>query len=485
MAFVFSCFAAIRALVETWSVQDVYSYGFFVPVMSLMWIWHEREKFSHLSIEPSLTGGTMVLLLGSLMLALGGVGRAAIVQELAIMVIIPGLVLTLLGKKILHAVSLPLAYLVLMVPVLNGLIDRLHWPFQLFAAATAVKLLAFFNIPVLRTGQFIELPNITLEVANACSGVRFLVSTMVLCVPLAFITQKSRVQRSLLFFLAVVIGVCSNPLRVTLVAAWAYYGHGDIHGPSHLFQGYAVYVIGMALLFIGAWLLRKLPFSNTVPCRKSERARPAESSDPNKFNRAWLVSFLMLLCLGSYPLVFKSEPVELKASLQKLPVTIGEWNDAGTIPDAGSFSIPGADAEIARVYRNASGKEVQLYVAYFESQRQDKKLVYYKLQMLYESSEELTILKGAHPVARVNKTVLRDGLRDPLILSWYDLNGRIVASRYKAKLMTAFNGLVHRRSNGAVVIVSSPTVPGGTEGAQRDAVSFVRDLLPVLDDLIP
>lgn len=485
MAFVFSCFTPMRALVETWSVQDVYSYGFFVPVMSLMWIWHEREKFSHLSVEPSLAAGTAVLLLGSLMLALGEAGRAAIVQELAIMVIIPGLVLTLLGGKILKAVSLPLAYLVLMVPVLDGLIDRLHWPFQVFAAATAVKLLAFFNIPVLRTGQFIELPNITLEVANACSGVRFLVSTMVLCVPLAFITQKNRTQTSLLFFLAAVIGVFSNPVRVTLVAAWAYYGYGDIHGPSHLFQGYAVYMIGMALLFIGAWFIRKLPVSNAVPCRESKPARPVEVGALNKFNRAWLASFLVLLCLGSYPLVFKPEPMGLKTSLQKLPVTIGEWNDAGTIPEAGSFSIPGADAEIARVYRNVSGKEVQLYVAYFESQRQDKKLVYYKFQKLYESSEELTILKNAHPVARVNKTVLRDGLRDPLLLSWYDLNGSIVASRYKAKLLTAFNGLVHRRSNGAVVIVSSPTIPGGTEGAQRDAVSFVRDLLPVLDDFIP
>jgi EpsI family protein len=484
-AFVYSCFPAIRALVKTWSVQDVYSYGFLVPVISLLWIWQERIKLRQIPVKPSFIGGTIVLMVGSLMLVLGEVSSAAIVQELAVVVIIPGLVLMLLGTQFYLALFLPLSFLILMVPILNGFIDRLHAPFQLFAAATAVKLLSVAGIPVFRSGNFIELPNITLEVTNACSGVRFLISIMVLSVPLAFITQKSWMQKALLLFLAIVIGVVSNPIRVTLVTLWAYYGDGDIHGPSHILQGYVVYQIGLIILFICAWLLCKFPLSNTKQHAKSERTNTFEGSDLNKFHQAWLVSFIWLLVLGVSPYMFKSEPVQLKARLHELPVIIGEWKDAGIKSNAPYPILPGADVEFARIYRNASGREITLRIAYFESQGPDKKLIYYKLQALNENNEELTILKDSHRAVAVNKTVLHGGPQDSFILSWYALNGRIIANQYMAKLMTAFQGLVYRRTNGALIIVSSPTLAGGTEGTQRDVVSFVQDLLPVLDGFIP
>lgn len=484
-AFVFSCFTAIRALVDTWSAQDVYSYGYLVPVFSLLWVWHEKESVRRLPIKPALTGGMLGLLTGGLMLVLGEVSGTPILQELAMVVIIPSLVMMLLGTRYLVALSLPLSYLVLMVPLLDGFIDRLQWPFQIFAAATAVKLLNVINIPVFRTDQFLELPNITLEVANACSGVRFLISTMVLCIPLAFITQKSWAKRVLLVLFAILMSVCANPLRVALVAAWAYYGNGDIHGPLHIFQGYVVYVIGMAILFLAAWVLREMPFLNKKHIQKTARARTEDLSDFNKLNQALLVSLVMLLGLGAYAHFLKSEPVPLKMSLNELPVTIGEWKNSSTGNNMRLFSIPGADAELARVYRNASGREVKLQIAYFGSQRQNKKLTYYKLQMLYDNNEELTVLKDADHVVPVNKTLLRSGSQDTLFLSWFNLDGQIVANRYAAKLKTAFNGIVRKRTNGAFFIVSSATSPNGLKTAMDDEISFVQNLLPVLDKFIP
>ncbi len=466
-------------------MQDVYSYGFLVPVISLVWVRHEKEKLRRLPIQPSLISGVIVLLTGGVMLVLGQVSSAAIVQELAVIVIIPGLVSLLLGKRFLLALALPLAYLVLMVPILDGVVDRLHLPFQLFSAAIAERLLNAVHIPVFRTGQCLELPNITLEVANACSGVRYLISTIALCIPLAFITQKNWMPRALLFFFAILLSLVANPLRVALVGMWAHYGKGDIHGPFHMFQGYFVYVVGMILLFTGAWTLHAIPLLNKKQFPKRERMPPEDVGDLHKFHQAWLLSLILLLGLGASVHLFKSEPVPLKKSLDELPLTIGEWKDAGRRSDVRPLSIPGADFELARAYRNASGKEVKLQIAYFESQRRDKKLVYYQLQALYENSGKITMTTASRRLVRVNKSMLRSGARDSLILSWYDLNGRIIANRYMATLITAYNGIVHRRTNGAVIFVSNSAPPGGMDMASGDEIAFVQRLLPLLDNFIP
>jgi EpsI family protein len=372
-----------------------------------------------------------------------------------------------------------------MVPLPDGLVDKLHWPFQIFTAASAEELLKFFNVPVFRSDQFIQLPNVTLEIAKACSGVRYLISTMVLSIPLAFITQKSRVQRTLLFCFAALIGVCANPVRVTLVAVWAYYVGGDVHGPLHLFQGYVVYVTGMVILVTTAGILSKIPCADMIRCRKPESERPAVIGTTNEFDWAWFTSILMLLCLGTFPHLFKSEPVPLRTSLHELPVSIGEWNDTGIRSDATPFPIPGADSVFVRVYRNAAGREAMLQIAYFENQRRDKKLIHYSLKILHDYSEEISISSASRKSVRINKSLVTNGAQDSLILFWYDINSRVVANRYAAKLITAVDGIVHRRTNGAIIIVSSLTQSAGQDELLYDTVGFVQQLLPLLKTFIP
>src|SRR5512143_3286346 len=121
-AFVFACLPALRALIATWSVQDVYSYGYLVPVAAALWIWHDRDRLVRLPVKPALPGGLSVVLAGGLMLVLGNVGGSSTMQELAVVVIIPGLVLMLFGTRYLSALALPLFYLILMVPFLDGLV---------------------------------------------------------------------------------------------------------------------------------------------------------------------------------------------------------------------------------------------------------------------------------------------------------------------------------------------------------------------------
>lgn len=408
------------------------------------------------------------------------------VQGLALVVMIHGLVLMLLGRAYLRALRLPLAYLFLMVPVLDVVIERVHWPFQLFSATMSSKLLSLINIPVFQNAQFLELPNITLEVAEECSGVNFLVSIFALAIPLAYFTQRKWWPRALLIMLAIFIGVLTNVLRITLIGVWAFAGGKVVHGPLHIFQGLFVSIVGFMFLFFTVWLFSKLPFSKARETGKKEGFLKDTYLDQKKFNRAWIAAMAVLLFLGGYLYLHSLKPIPLKADLKTLPLRIGAWEGVDIDYNKESLRVYGADNEVMRSYSNASGRRFKLYAGYFDSQSQKKKLIQYGLGKLYIDSGEIEIHAGSNLV-RVNKAVYRDGSWTRLVFFWFDLNGQIVTSKYKVKFLTALDGIIYRRTNGAIVIVSGEiNNPSETDkSAFNDELSFVQAVLPVLRNHLP
>ena len=261
-AFLFAYWRVLPLLVKTWNRPD-YSHGFLVPIIALYFVWTDKERFRKLPIQPNIFGGLILIVISSFMLAIGNINGVSIIQELSLVLIIPGLVLMNLGARYLMALSLPLAYLILMVPILDEVIEKIHWPFQIFTAVMSSELLTIFGIPLIRNAQYIQLPNMTMEVAEACSGVRYLISIIAIAVPLAYFTQKGWYRKVFLIVLAIFIGIVTNWMRVILIGIWVYYfGGSDIHGPLHIFQGVFVSVVGFILLFVFASFLSKAHFTS-------------------------------------------------------------------------------------------------------------------------------------------------------------------------------------------------------------------------------
>jgi EpsI family protein len=140
---------------------------------------------------------------------------------------------------------------------------------------------------------------------------------------------------------------------------------------------------------------------------------------------------------------------------QRTPSFINDWGGTSIIYDADPLKVPGADHETTRIYKNANGKTVKLYIGYLMSQTQDRELIHAHFAGLYDKIEEVDLTLASGERIRINKAVMREGRRDFLVLFWYDLNGRAVANRYNAKFISAVNGLIHRRTNGAVVILKA------------------------------
>jgi exosortase len=260
-AFLFAYGRVMPLLLQTWS-RDDYSHGFLVPIIALYLVWVDRERLRTLPIQPNIFGGLILMLTSSLMLMMGNIGGLLVVQELSLVVIIVGLILMILGTRYLMALALPVTYLILMVPILDEVIDKIHWPFQIFSARMGSTLLKIFDIPFLLRSNYFELPRMTLEVAEECSGVRYLISIIAIGIPLAYFTQRGWWRKVTLVMTAVIIGILSNGVRVAFVVLCAYYyGKNNIQGPLHIFQGVFVSIVGFIFLFISAWILPKIPFS--------------------------------------------------------------------------------------------------------------------------------------------------------------------------------------------------------------------------------
>ena len=476
---------AVFFLVRSWIIRNDYSHGFVVPFASLYFIYAGRERLRSIPVHPEMHWGLALLIAGSLMLLFGKAGSAPILQQASLIIVIPGLVLMLWGARSLKALALPLGYLLLMFPpVLDIIIDRIHWPFQLFTAVAAAKLLQLLGIPVFRTVQFLELPGITLEVANACSGVRYLVSIIAIGIPLAHFTQKTLLKRIVLVAGAVGVGILANPVRVTLISLWVYYGGKGTHGPLHILQGLFVSGIGIAFLFAGAWALAEKPSPNG-PVLPSDRGNTGGriAGQRAQFSRTLTAAAMFFLALGSFIQLHTPLPVPLERNLGGIPFAVGEWQAVEDLRE-GPLEIQGADSELVRVYRDAAGREIKLQAGYFEYQRPDKKLAQYTLQGLYEKSREVELrMEGRAPV-RINAALIGDGPQKSLLLYWYHLDGRIVADRYKARLMTAVDGLLRRKTNGAVAAVAVP-YSGDMQRAMDSGAEFSKKIIPVLSDYLP
>lgn len=484
-----------EALINAWLVNKAYSHGFLVPFISLYIIWTKRKKIQHIEVKPSNIGGALVLLLGGLMYISGNIGGIILLQELSLIVVITGLALLFLGVRYLRALSLPVAYLLFMIPFFDESSNRIHWPFQLFSANLGVTLLQWLGIPAYRLSQYIELPNITLEVAEQCSGIKYLISIVAIGIPLAYFTQKTFLRKVGLIGMAITVAILANALRVAFVGIWAYkFDEVNTHGPFHIFQGFLVSQIGFVVLFLGSWFFSKIPLKNgpkhgfcqTEFFQNKEGVVDVGSITKNtEFNRSWVTALIILLSIGFHTYFSENKLVPLKVDLEEFPLSIGEWK-GGNSNSSIELEIPGIDQEIIRVYQAPSGHEIKLHAIYFEQQYQGKELINYITKKLHKRAEEIDISLGDQQSIRINKALMRDGLKDRLILFWYDIDGITMANRLKAKVRTTFNGLVKGQTNGAFIIIYSDLDhPDNKQKVLEKEVEFVRETYPLLHNYLP
>lgn len=239
----------IASLVHDWAYDDNYSHGFLVVPIALYFTWERRKQLFEARPDPSAIG--IVIVLGSVATLIAGVlGAELFLTRVSIIGVIGGTVLFVLGREHLKILLFPLAFLLLMIPIPAIIFNQIAFPLQLFASQFGERTLNAFGIPVLREGNVIILANTTLEVAEACSGIRSLVSLLTLGIVYGYFSDRRAWVRIAITLSTIPIAIATNALRVagTGVAAH-YYGPEAAQGFIHEFSGWVMFLMAFAMLF--------------------------------------------------------------------------------------------------------------------------------------------------------------------------------------------------------------------------------------------
>jgi len=258
LAFLALYYPFIQTLMRDWDTNDNYSQGYFIPFVSAFMIWWVLKDLETNDLKPS-NWGIAIIVLGLLQLFIAKVGSEYFLQRTSMIIVLFGISFFLFGGRFTKTIWLPLVYLIFMVPLPAIIWNRIAFPMQLFASAITEDVVRFIGIPILREGNVLHLAQTSLEVVDACSGLRSLVNILGLAVGLGFVMNKEAWKRWVLFFAAFPIAVIVNIIRLAGTAVLATRYGGDVaRGFLHDFSGWLVFVAGIALLIGVQGVLNKI-----------------------------------------------------------------------------------------------------------------------------------------------------------------------------------------------------------------------------------
>jgi exosortase len=240
----------VLALVRDWWNNPDFSHGFFVPLFSAFVVWHQRSKLRTLELRPNWFG--LLVIGGSLVvLVVGVLGAEMFLSRSSLVFLLGGMIIYFAGWQYFRALLFPWAVLFLMIPIPVIIFNQIALPLQFLASRLATWLLGLVGVPVLREGNIINLPSMSLEVVEACSGIRSLVSLITLAVIYGYFAEPRRLVRLALVIAAVPVAVIANGIRIMGTGLLGQYWDPDkAQGFFHEFSGWVIFLLALSILYL-------------------------------------------------------------------------------------------------------------------------------------------------------------------------------------------------------------------------------------------
>ncbi len=253
-----------KLVFDWWNLPD-FSHGFLVPLFALYLVWDKRKTLREIPLAPSWSG-VAVAAAGLMVLLLGVYGAELFLSRVSLVILLAGLVLCFGGWQLLRELRFPILVLLLAIPLPAIVFNQLTLPLQFLASKLASALLPLFGVPVLREGNVIELPAMKLEVAEACSGIRSLMSLFTLAVFYGYFLEKSFWRRAALALASVPIAIAANAVRILGTGLCVQYWDPDkAMGFFHEFSGWVMFLVSLGCLFIVHRVMMLFPAKRRQP----------------------------------------------------------------------------------------------------------------------------------------------------------------------------------------------------------------------------
>jgi exosortase A len=450
-------FDTVRSFVAIWNSSETFAHGYVILPISLWLIWQKRAALAQAEYRAWWPGLLLLAMCGIAWL-LGQLGDVQVVRQYAFVAMLPATVLTVLGWQAARTIAFPLLFLFFAVPVGEIFIA----PLIEFTASFAVAALQLTGIPVLREGPNFTLPTGNWSVVEACSGIRYLISSVTLGCLYSYLTYRSWRRRAMFMAVSVVVPIIANGLRAYMIVMMGHLSGMELAvGADHLIYGWIFFgIVTFIMFWIGSFWREdqdKLAADNAAD---TASASPIEREAQDKTLVPACIA--AILCMSAWPaFAHFGESVSVDAAKPDLSAFAPAWKDAAPFSDWHPHYSP-PRAELRRTLQSG-GKTVGLYAFYYRNQDAASKQISSTNTMIGELDEQFKKLDESkrsetiqgEPLA-LRETVIRDATTSFVVWRWYWIGGRFVGNDYLGKLLQAKDRLLMRGDDGATLMVFAP-----------------------------
>lgn len=473
---IFAIYAnTVQSIVSIWNSSDTFAHGYIIFPISLWLIWRRRQELVRIAPQPFWPALLLLAACGFGWL-LAEVADVQVVRQYAFVAMLPLTVLAVAGLRLSKAMMFPLFFLLLAVPFGEVFVD----PLIDFTADFTVAALQLTGIPVLRNGSNFEIPSGSWSVVEACSGVRYLISSFTLGCLYAYLNYRSPLRRLLFVLLSIAVPIIANGLRAYMIVMIGHLSGNQLAtGVDHLVYGWVFFGLVMFLMFWlgGFWRDDK---------QQQEKTVPAGSSASAPIVSLGAAAAASIVCVAVWPLyagyieraAFNPRPVQMEGFH-------ASWREAQPFTDWSPSYTPAA-AEMQGFYQSGA-QQVGVALRYYRNQRDGSKLISSSNRLVHEKEKRWLHVASSARSEHVGDRELAvregrvQGASGPfLVWSWYWIDGRFVASDYVGKLLQAKDKLLLRGDDGAALLVFAP-YSSDPEEARTAMRAFLSQYLPQME----
>ncbi|MGE5301902.1 MAG: exosortase C-terminal domain/associated protein EpsI [Alphaproteobacteria bacterium] len=455
----------VPGLVNDWYTYSPYSYGFLVPVIAGYLAWQKRERLKTLPVSPSYWG-LLTLAAAVLLLLMGRVIADSFVMRVSMVLAIPALVQATLGNRFLKELGFPICYLALMIPVPYVIVNKIVNYLMFFDARHSATVLQLIGVPVYLDSNFLHLPNITLEVADVCSGISSVFALFVLGVLYAYCLPLGARLKILLVASTVPLAVVGNIFRIIVTVALTYYvGPVVLRSTFHKFNGTFNFLLSFALFITIVEVLRKkLAASPDQPDNIAGPLATAYKSRVLKregWNAAVISTLVMTAAIWTSATLEKPSNSPASVNFANAPSVFGAF-PAAEKPWPDAYHDIKAEQSATRYYATAAGIPVEFFLGYRGDGSRGARLQSPKLILppkwsyLWVKPTELNVGNSEKIEANWMLTQMDNSRR--LVLYWYEYEGGTFSGELYYRFALLKDRLRNRPGGMIVVRIATPVL---------------------------
>jgi exosortase D (VPLPA-CTERM-specific) len=459
-------------------------------------LWMRRDALGANIGQPSFAGFALVLL-AIAMHVTGELSANFFLSQVGFVLVLIGIILALGGYSLLRVAFIPIAYLLFTIPLPFFIGALLTLRLQLISSELGVSVIKLFQIPVYLDGNIIDMGTYKLQVIEACSGLRYLYPLLSLSFLGAYLFHAPLWQRVNVFLSSIPIAIGMNGLRIGLVGFLVdRWGPQMAEGPFHFFEGWVIFLACSTLLagemYVLACAVGRRHFLDVLHLPSvtvtSLSGTPAKAQGPIP-----LMACLFLLCVGGLAVFFisgRSEIIPERTRFVAFPTRIEHWQGRVSSLDSVTERYLKVNDYILADYSQSDGKPVNLFVAYYASQRKGAS-PHSPIDCLPGGGWLITRLERRNVVRDgtdlpFNRVVIQKDANQDLVYYWFDERGRTVAGEFWAHWSLLADAIVKNRTDGALIrLITQINADESEKDADRRLQAFMKVALPRLREFLP